>query len=120
MDLSKEIAIVCEQACEDWNDADRIMSEPYARMQVGPIRQKEKAEAILKSHNLSSYNLPDFSTYPLLYSYMSKIKKFEEDKLRRQEEKIRIENSFEFQLKKRQNKIRDINLNTNVILILTN
>lgn len=100
------IAIECENACNDYNKAIRTIEQPNAPMHIGPILKRDNAHKILKSHDLLSYNLPLQSAFPQLYEFMLKIKQVEERKKTYEEEKKKKEASFEYQLEMKENELK--------------
>ena len=120
MELSDEIADICETECKKWKEADDFMNQPNPPMHQWPITKKDNAIKVLKKYELSKFNLPNQSKYPELYKYMIKLKQNE----KREQEFIRLENerklkemTLEFQLIKKQKELSEIDNN---ILHITN
>jgi len=110
MELPYTIAAICENACKDIEHANQVLSDPYAPMHKWPIDLQDNANSILKSHNLSSYVLSEAYSieFPRLAIYMNRIKINDEKKRKMEEEKIKREMSFEFQLEVRENEVKII------------
>jgi len=110
MELPYTIAAICENACKDIEHANQVLSDPYAPMHKWPIDLQDNANSILKSHNLSSYVLSEAYSieFPRLAIYMNRIKINDEKKRKMEEEKIKREMSFEFQLEVRENEVKRI------------
>jgi hypothetical protein len=104
MELPNEIAVICENACKSWQHADDVMNQPYAPMHSWPIKQKDDAIKILDSYHLYKYNLPDSNLYPLLCKYMdSNRKRYEIRQI-----KILEESKPEYQLKKKEQELMNL------------
>lgn len=118
MELSTEIADICESECKKWREADDFMNQPYPPMHQWPITQKDNAMKVLTQFELNIYKLPDESKYPELYKHMIKLKENEQ----RKQEYIRIENERklkemtpEFQLIKKQKELGEIDIDISYI-----
>ena len=111
MELPIDIATACENACSTLNNFKRNLSDPDMQMNSFFIDKMKSAEAILKSHNLTSYLLPNQSLYPQLYTYMLNFKEIEERNKKREEEKMIKEASYEFQLEKKEVALREADNN---------